>query len=158
MSERAATTELRRRRFAQEYSIHHNGTKAAVDAGYAPSSAKVTAARLLARPDVQAMIRELDEDKRARLGWDADKVVVELGRIYARCMEGSPKFSRDTPLYHPETGDLVVDWHPTSAIRALEALAKILGLFDRVEEEVATVFTLHAVRDLETEADEEATG
>lgn len=158
MSDRAATSQLRRRRFAQEYSIHHNGAKAAIDAGYAPSSAKVTANRLLARPDVQAMIAELDAEKRDRLGWDADKVVVELGRIYERCMAGAPKFSRDTPLYHPDTGELIIDWYPTPAIRALEALAKILGLFDRVEEEVATVFTLHAVRDLEEEADDEATG
>lgn len=154
-TERLASAEHRRRRFAQEYSVHHNGAKAATDAGYSAATAKQTANRLLKRPDVQAMIRELDADKRERLGWDAERVVTELERIYQRCMNGAPKFSRDTALYHPETGELVIEWHPTPAIRALETIAKVAGLFDVVEEEIATVFTLVPVRDLEDESDAE---
>lgn len=52
-------TDDRRARFAQEYPKDLNGTQAAIRAGYAPNSAKVTASRLLSDANVQASIRAI---------------------------------------------------------------------------------------------------
>ena len=48
--------ELREERFAREYVIDLNGQEAAKRAGYAPRAAHVTAARLLKKAKVQAII------------------------------------------------------------------------------------------------------
>ena len=48
-------------RFCREYLIDHNGAAAARRAGYAWHSARVTAAKLLAKANIQARIRTLTE-------------------------------------------------------------------------------------------------
>jgi phage terminase small subunit len=43
----------KRRLFAEQFVLDHNGAAAAVRAGYAPRSARQMASELLARPDVR---------------------------------------------------------------------------------------------------------
>lgn len=45
-------------RFADEFMLDHCGAAAAVRAGYAPGSAKVTACRLLTRTNVKDALRD----------------------------------------------------------------------------------------------------
>ena len=49
-------------RFVNEYSRDHNGSAAAIRAGYAPSSAGVTACRLLKKANVEAAIAANERD------------------------------------------------------------------------------------------------
>lgn len=54
----ANTLPAKAARFVEEYLLDHNGAAAAVRAGYAPNSAKVTACRLLTRANVRALMAE----------------------------------------------------------------------------------------------------
>ncbi len=70
--------ELRDERFAREYVIDLNGEQAAIRAGYAPKSAKVTASRLLTKANVKARIAELAKQHADKLDLKAEKVLREL--------------------------------------------------------------------------------
>lgn len=70
--------ELRDERFAREYVIDLNGEQDAIRAGYAPKSAKVTASRLLTKPNVKAIIAELAKQQADKLDLKAEKVLREL--------------------------------------------------------------------------------
>jgi phage terminase small subunit len=73
--------ELRDERFAREYVIDLNGEQAAIRAGYAPKSAKVTASRLLTKATVKAIIAELAKQQADKLDLKAEKVLRELSLI-----------------------------------------------------------------------------
>jgi phage terminase small subunit len=73
--------ELRDERFAREYVIDLNGEKAAIRAGYAPKSAKVTASRLLTKANVKAIIAELTKQHAEKLDLKGEKVLRELSLI-----------------------------------------------------------------------------
>lgn len=59
--------EDKRERFAREYLQDHNGTQAAVRAGYSQKSAHVTASRLLSDAKVSERIHELTQQLHAKL-------------------------------------------------------------------------------------------
>lgn len=48
----------KQRRFADEYLVDCNGTKAAVRAGYSPKTANEQAAKLMANPKIHSYITE----------------------------------------------------------------------------------------------------
>lgn len=62
--------EARHKRFVQEYLKDFNGTRAAIEAGYSPKSAKQQASRLLTYANVHALLAE--EQKRISLALEAD--------------------------------------------------------------------------------------
>ncbi len=64
--------------FAREYVQDLNGARAAIAAGYAVKSAKVTASRLLTKANVKALVAELLKKKADKLDLSADKVLREL--------------------------------------------------------------------------------
>lgn len=67
--------------FCQEFAVDRNGTQAAIRAGYAKRSARGTAARLLAKPDIQARVEEIMAAIVARVGVTQDMVVSELCKL-----------------------------------------------------------------------------
>jgi phage terminase small subunit len=79
----AADTPLNRRErlFIDEYLIDLNGTKAAERAGYKAKSAKVTAARLLTKANVQAALEVGYQERQLRTRTTADNTVRELARL-----------------------------------------------------------------------------
>ena len=66
--------EARKRRFAQAYALHHNGARAAKEAGYSAKRAKQTAVELKEQPDVMAMI----DEERAKIDADHRQDVKEI--------------------------------------------------------------------------------
>jgi phage terminase small subunit len=68
-------------RFAHEYVIDHNGTQAAIRAGYTEKSAHVTASKLLKNPKVAALVRSLTRASFARVAITQDRVNEEIARI-----------------------------------------------------------------------------
>src|SRR5689334_10509988 len=77
----AAKSAEKRAVFVREYLIDRNGTRAAIEAGYARKSASVTSCRLLRNAKVQAAVSELTEQRLERLEVTADTVLQELAKI-----------------------------------------------------------------------------
>lgn len=66
--------------FAEEFLVDLNATQAAIRAGYAPGSASVTGARLIANAKVAARISDLKAERSAQTGIDARWVLERLGQ------------------------------------------------------------------------------
>jgi phage terminase small subunit len=71
----------RQKRFAEEYIIDLNGTKAAERAGFSIKTANEQAVRLLANVSVRKQIEELQAARSKRTEITADRVLQELARI-----------------------------------------------------------------------------
>lgn len=67
--------------FIAEYCIDGNATRAAIKAGFAEVSAKVTGARLLKNPRIAKVIEERQAQRAKKLELTADHVLEELARL-----------------------------------------------------------------------------
>ncbi len=67
--------------FVDEYLLHIDATKAAINAGYSPRSAHVIGCYLRKKPQVAAAIEAGRAARSARTGVDGDRIVEALGRI-----------------------------------------------------------------------------
>ena len=86
-SSRLATdrsTAARRTRFVSEYLIDHNGTRAAVAAGYSARSAKQLASQLLRDVRVKALVAEEEKKLLARSDLTAQNVLEVIRRHIMR--------------------------------------------------------------------------
>lgn len=72
---------VRQRRFVEEYLVDMSPARAAERAGYAPSQAARTAARLLRSPAVAAAVNRATAERAARTGITQDLVVKELAAV-----------------------------------------------------------------------------
>ena len=106
----------KQKRFVQEYLVDLNATQAAIRAGYKEQSARITASKNLARPDIQAALRVEFDDYQKRTRITGDMVVEELSKI---ALAKADDYYRDYGL------ELKV----SDKIRALELLGKHLGTF-----------------------------
>ncbi len=97
----------RREAFCQHYVVDPNGTVAAVEAGYAPGSARQEGYRLLNDPAVAARISELRADMASRHGRAVDDHIAKLETVYRKAM---------------------TEHHFHAAVRAVEAQARLARL------------------------------
>jgi hypothetical protein len=67
-------TSLKQQKFVEGFLQHANASRAARDAGYSPSSAHVTASRILRRQDVQSQIKSRIEEAQI----DTDEIIGTL--------------------------------------------------------------------------------
>ena len=136
----------RQQRFVEEYLIDLNGYRAAVRAGYAEKGARNIASRLLRKPEITEAVEKAKEERRERLRITADRVLAELarlafadiGRLLAH--DGTRFSLKDTSDLSPDDlaavaaievsadGKARVRLH--SKLRALDAIARHLGLFE----------------------------
>ena len=156
-----ARKNSRHERFCREYIKDLNGTRAAIVAGYAKNSAKVTASRLLTNPNVQALLAKLMKKHADKLDLDAEKVLSELSSVGFSNMLDYVKITEEGDAYvdlssltqeqaaaiHEVTVDEYVEGKGKHArkvkrtklklvdkIRSLELLGKHLKLFtERIE-------------------------
>lgn len=84
--------KLRLRRFCNEFVRCHNGTKAAISAGFSVSSASVMACRLLKRSDVQLMIDNLA----TKIEVTEEKLIQEVAKTAFAKAKGRPGHSDKT--------------------------------------------------------------
>lgn len=75
------STAEKHRRFAEEYIVDLNATRAAERAGYSPKTAHAQGHRLLRDAEVEKMIAELKSQRRANTGDLASRVLEELKLI-----------------------------------------------------------------------------
>jgi len=71
----------KQQRFCQEYIKDFNGSRAAIEVGWAKKSARITASKLLTNPNVQDYIAELQSKRAERTEVTVDKVVTELAKL-----------------------------------------------------------------------------
>lgn len=81
--------------FCKEYLIDLNGAQAARRAGFNPKTADVTASQLLVKPNIQALIVKLKEQRAVRIEVTADEVLRELKRIGFANMRDFAKWDSD---------------------------------------------------------------
>ena len=153
---------MKQREFAHHYSASHNGSEAALAAGYSPARARQTGHELVKKPDVAALVIELDSKKREASGVDAPWIVDQLKTIVEESMSGRPRTNPfGEVVLDVRTDKPIVDTDYTNANRALQTLSRITGLQVHKTESVSTevkVWTLHFDRDLEpVEGQERAT-
>lgn len=70
----------RQQRFVEQFSLHGKGRQAALEAGYAESSAKVSASRMLRSQRVQEALAAKGVEARSRYAVTRDGLVAELLR------------------------------------------------------------------------------
>ncbi len=104
------------------------------------------------------MVAELDAAKREDLGIDAHDMLTKGLELHERAMRGNPRTYRDA-VVRDENGEVIYDPNLAAAAKALELVARQLGLLsDRriVEHTQDVVYTLTLDRELpEFEAEKE---
>lgn len=140
----------RQERFIEHYLVLGKGAEAARRAGYSPRSAHSIADKLLNTPRVAAAIAEANAARAARLRIDAEHVLAESARLafadIAMIVDWGPNgvtvkpASALAPEDRAAIAEIVADIGETKTRlrvklfnkqRALETLAKHLGLFNR---------------------------
>lgn len=71
----------KREQFCREYIIDLNGTQSAIRAGYSEKTANRIASEMLSKPDIQARIAELMQERSDRVRIDASYVLNRLVEI-----------------------------------------------------------------------------
>ena len=67
--------------FCAEYVKDHNGTRAAIDSGFAEKSARVTASKLLTKANIRAEIARREANLLEKLELSAEKVLRQLAAL-----------------------------------------------------------------------------
>lgn len=117
------------KRFAEEWRVDRNGTRAAIRAGYSPKSARGQASTMLAWPIMQQYIAELDGNA-MDLTITADRVLKELARIAFH--DPAAYFHRNAKgkLVLKELDEMTPDQR--AAISEFDQATKKLKLYDKL--------------------------
>lgn len=78
---RPRTVDERYQAFAAEYVIDHNGTRAAIAAGYSERTAESQASRLLTKAKVRKYVDHYESIRATRVGIRQDRVIEEIARL-----------------------------------------------------------------------------
>lgn len=143
----------KQQRFADEYLIDLDGTKAAIRAGYSPKTASVIASENLRKPNICEYIKKRMAEKEAALIADQNEVMKYLTAVMRREMTESVvvTLSKETSSYVPDLNgkmrkETVKEEFPeivkiparlSDANKAAELLGKAYVLFtDKVSNDV----------------------
>lgn len=131
----------RQERFAQQYVIDGNGTRAAITAGYAEGAAHVQATRLLKDAKVKARIAELQAEAAKRNAVTIDGLLTQLAQLRDEARAGGqmgPAIRAEE--LRGKTIGAFVDKHLVTTVESVSDellmanLARTLGDGDRVQE------------------------
>lgn len=137
--------------FVFHYVAEPNGTAAAVAAGYAERSAKVTASRLLTNANVQKKISALQKRAEAKLELSRERLVHEVARLAFSDVTSCFQQEEDGPITIKALKDMPEDARAALSELTIEAdgriklkmhakkpaqelLAKLLGYFSDPEQ------------------------
>lgn len=119
----------KQQRFVEEYVVDHNGTRAAIAAGYGEAGADSYAAQLRAKPNIRAAIADREAHIADHLGMTQAWVLENLKEVIEEAKRG-----RDHP----------------NALRGLDMHMKHRGMYAPVQvEQTGTVYTLNMGNELE---------
>ncbi len=120
--------------FVAEYLVDRNATQAAIRAGFSKSRAKQTGYRLIHSPAIELAVAKASAELQERLSITAETIAARLWLIHEKAFHGSPKTDREGRAVFVD-GVQMYEWSPPTSVRALEALARQLGIggADRLE-------------------------
>ena len=137
----------KQQRFAEEYLLDLDATKAATRAGYSEHTAAQIGYQLLQKPAVKAEIERRQAAISEKTGISQEWVIRRLKDISDRCMQVSPVLDRKGNPVLVENSE--GEWVPafvfdsSGANRATELLGKHLGVFEKDNKQKAgQVFTV----------------
>lgn len=120
------------KRFCEEYVKDLNGTRAYL-AAYPgckkKDSARANASKLLAKTNVSAYVRELNERISEKLQITAEDVVRDLIKVKDRCMQAEPVKVWDPDSHSLVDSDAEYTFDSKGANQALKLLGDHLGMF-----------------------------
>lgn len=143
----------KQKQFCKEYLIDHNGTRAAIRAGYSKKTARAQASMLLDKPHVAAYLAQLTKGRDMDLTITAERVLKEIARIAfadpssyfvpARSGHGGgPARMKDMDELTPDQRAAVAEFDMATKkfklydkLNALEKLGKHLKLFTELHEQ-----------------------
>lgn len=128
MAEEEKKLTAKEEKFCFEYIIDHNGTKAAIRAGYSEKSAAVTASKLLKKANVAARVRELQEQYNKERCFDEKaRVLADAWNLYEIATAAKPVMEWDGAKHaYVESGEYAIDGR--TAAKALEIVMKLEGM------------------------------
>ena len=114
--------------FCREYVKDHNGTQAAIRAGYSPESARQQAHRMLTKDYILSRVHAIQIEECEKKSINEESVLLGLQETYERCMQLKPAKVWDTEKHqYVESGQYV--FNPKGAIAALTKIGEYLGMF-----------------------------
>lgn len=124
----AKTNELneKQKKFCEEYLIDFNGTRAAIEAGYSPKTARSTASENLTKPNIQQYLSELINQRNERTKITQDEVVANIVEVMQRCMQAKPVLFMGHQV-KDEKGNNLWKFDSQGANKALDMLMKHTG-------------------------------
>lgn len=144
----------KQKRFAEEYLMDLNATQAAMRAGYSEKTAYSQGSRLLKHPQVKAYVEEKQKVMQEHLEIRRERVVEEMAKIAFGDIrdllewsdEGvsllpSSRLSDDTAASIAEVKEMAsgVTVKQYDKLRALDLMAKMLGLYEEGKEKDTAV-------------------
>ena len=123
------TLNEKQKQFCNEYLIDFNGTQAAIRAGYSAKTAKSIANENLTKPDIQAYLSELIENRNERTKITQDEVIRDIIEVKNRCMQKAPVIFMGNRV-QDENGNNLWKFDAQGANKALDMLAKHTGLYE----------------------------
>ena len=144
----------KQKQFCNEFIIDFNGTQAAIRAGYSKKTAYSMASENLRKPEVQAYLKELIENRNKRTGITQDEVVRDIIEVKNRCMQKSPvmRFDKEIKEYTQVTDEFgrdVWQFDANGANKALDMLMKHTGGYDLDNKQKQAPLTIKFTRDYE---------
>lgn len=117
--------------FCREYVLDHNGTRAAIRAGYAPgkdnANAAARASRLLKKQAVLDQIAQQESAVAREFVLTRDGLINRYREIYERCMEARPVMVWDSGKHaYVESG--IWQFDARGAMKALNSIGTMAGL------------------------------
>lgn len=123
------TLNEKQKQFCNEYLIDFNGTQAAIRAGYSAKTAKSIANENLTKPDIQAYLKELIENRNERTKITQDEVIRDIIEVKNRCMQKAPVIFMGKQV-QDENGNNLWKFDSQGATKALDMLARHAGLYE----------------------------
>ncbi len=119
-------------RFAREYMVDHNATKAAIRAGYAVKTANVKGSQLLAKVEVKQLVAKLTGELNDDLGVTAREAMTMAMHLWKVSIEEQPKIWKGKPVTwiteYNEVKTVSEIRSPAGASKALELIFRKAGL------------------------------
>ena len=119
----------KQKQFCNEYLIDFNGTQAAIRAGYSKKTAYSMANENLRKPEIQAYLKELIENRNERVQITQDEVIRDIIEVKNRCMQKAPVMFMGKHV-QDESGNNLWKFDSQGANKALDMLAKHTGLYE----------------------------
>lgn len=135
----------KQQRFVEEYTVDFNATRAAKAAGYSERSAEFLGHDALRNPKVSKAIQAEKQKLSIQTQITKESLINDLAEIKRRCMQSTmvTEYDKSTQTYEPkvdESGNLVYEFDPANAVKAITQISKMLGFDEPIRFQDETVF------------------